>query len=258
MVSKRAIEKIFNKYYLHGISRSETKQQGRKYSNYKPTLKQYTRLVHHAYKEMGITKISDLTVQRGEDFIRSIEKRYSPYTVKAYVSALNKFTACLGNWHVEFKTDVIRHAPKRGFKPEMLNRIIAAMPERYQPVMAIYRESGIRARELHTLHEQNGFWYVKGKGGLMRYAHLSEQSQEYLRSNPTLPPINSIQREFLRAKKRLSLQKQDGNGLHGIRHTWAREYYAEKLKKYPRTAALGLTSRALGHQRPGITLLYLR
>lgn len=258
-ISKGKIEKILNRHFRPGVPKAETRHDN-KVTVWSGTKKTYVKHVHQFFKEQKIS-FNEFSEQRAQEYITNLEAsgRYEAATIKLKISALKKFAACLGE-KCELKTDVIRHAPSLGFTPEMLKLIRDEMPNKYRLPIRFLEISGLRVSELHTMFKnENGLLAVKGKGGLVR--ELINEIQYTTIKADSFKGINleTLAREFRRAKNNLGIQVENyRNGLHGIRHTWARNRFEELSKKYGRDTALLQVSKELGHRRKNITLRYLR
>jgi len=193
------------------------------------------------------------------------------------------------------KSELDEIKTSRAYTRDQVELIKERMGPKYQLLLDIYLETGLRAADIFTLlpiEEQtpsdrpaneekflgrgrNGVPYsTDSKGGLVREVrlppHLAERLEQFrldkpvtivdrdvrLEKNYDLPGGKQLSNAFYRASIRALGWSR---GLHGLRHTFAQERMTELQNhglKYER--ALETVSQELGHFSPNTTLVYLR
>jgi integrase len=239
-------------------------------------------------QEYGIKDITKITEEHAKAWAMKLKAEgISKSTSETYIAGISKFAGCMttytndridrNKWqnsmnkvfgeNVKFTHKEV--AGTKGYKD--VAALIAALPqvlprvgEKYMLGVAIYYETAARCREVRKIYPHqlkgNELTYTS-KGGKKMYKVLTEETAGKLKTILNRDGKFILSDTTLHRGLRLSAKatNQKYEGVHGIRHTVAKELYRDLiLDGASHYEALQGVSRFLGHERPGITLVYLR
>ena len=243
-------------------------------------------LLHYAADVHGIKKANQLTPEHIREFLLS-KSDVKLATFRRYSAALTKLDAALSRlldrppqWAETLKE--FREAAPVALDSEQPARaylnpsaLVGQIDAGMKLVAELQWRAGLRVSEACTIKphqlkgmtnalngKQVGLLEIKGKGGKVRivpvpieiYSNLQNRLEhETLMINP------ATYRACLRLAAHRSGQEYAGRGTHGLRWCYAQERMDDLIREnVAYEVALTTVSKLMGHERAGITCLYLR
>jgi len=232
-----------------------------------------------AKENYNIKDITKLESQHINAFLESkIEANVKYSTFQKYAAGLEKLQVALErftNQKYDFDLKETRELAQQILKKTDAHRaydnpqkVINAIENNvYKTIAAAQLESGARVHELNHLKilqfKENQAIEVQGKGGKIRNLELSEKTYNELKSlvlssedNKLIFSTDAYRNELKSACEKVNEAYQ---GTHGLRWNYAQSTFA-KLQQSGKTyeQSLSIVSERLGHNRPDITLHYLK
>ena len=231
-----------------------------------------------AKENFGVKDITKLEAQHINAFLESkIEANVKYSTFQKYCAALEKLEVALSRYtgkEYNFDLSETRELAQQILQKtdahrayENPKKVVNAIENNvYKTIAAAQLESGARVSELNHLKieqfKENTI-QVQGKGGKIRELELSKQTYNKLKSlvlsseNQKLTFNTDAYRNEL--KNACKATNQEYQGSHGLRWNYAQNLF-KQLQQQGKTyeQSLSIVSEKLGHNRPDITLHYLK
>lgn len=247
----------------------------------------------YAREAYGLKSLEQITGPMIADYLDyKIELGNDRDSLNREASALGKLAAALEKWNSKdysqlrvaisvMRCDIAEAPQKEGYTRAYADpaAIMGSLPDTKAGLaLQLIYESGVRITEgtsitasqllgigndPHTGKSVGVFGYV-GKGGKSGLGFLSPSCYQKLasaieKSGGKFEVGQKAVRTLLEKAALATGQVYDGHGVHGLRWTHAQERIIE-LQDHgmPRDVALAVVSKEMNHERPEITLLYLR
>jgi integrase/recombinase XerD len=274
------IESNLKKLFHPGRSKKEDKQflGATPYIYHHNTLKKYLNACINFVqwlkkKHPGkIATLGRITEKQVADYLQHlIASDYSPYTIKQVAAAIAKLGDAIGRpgWRtvVNRETQSVKRTRKsRAYASNAQKIIDKVVQEDIQLILALAAELGLRISEALNVrgeHLEGSVLRVKGKGGLVRFVDVPTKILEKLSALVEQKPTgklfhrdaSTVQRVLRQTCAKLNIPCK---GVHGLRHDFARNRYAElRQEGLSQEDSKQTVSNELGHSRLEITDAYL-
>jgi len=291
------VHEVFKSVLAFGTSKHEAKEIARTTNNAKTwhelgknllvysyaTADSYRDVAKEAFafakSEFGVKDITKLEAQHINAFLESkIESNVKYSTFQKYAAACEKLEVALSRYtgkEYNFDLSETRELAQQILQKTEQHRayenpkavINAIKDSTYRTIAQAQLESGARVSELNHLKlsqfKENGSITVQGKGGKIRDLELSKETYDSLKSlvensqDKKLTFSTDGYRNELKAACKAT--NQEYSGTHGLRWSYAQNLF-KQLQQSGKTyeQSLSIVSERLGHNRPDITLHYLR
>lgn len=250
-------------------------------------------VLEHAKSEYGVKDIERLSGHHVASYLESkINQGVARATFDQYAAgcakleqALNRFAEMKGTGNsYSFNLKDVRAVGSKelGGRSEVSraylapDRLVSSVQgERHALAASLQREGGARVKEISLVGKDQlqGVWNdrhtgqargwieVQGKGGKVRLIGVSQESYQRLALDIARSGRFEIDGDRYREdlKQAAAASRQEYEGSHGLRWSWAQERHAE-LQENGMTYEQSLTqvSQDMGHERSDITQHYLR